>query len=441
MKKIHLISGKSKRSPLKRATFSDLQKDVVESANGQLINSKYELISLLIPPAVKAFFNELEQEVKELCGKRYEHGTDNQRWGYQQGSIVLGNQKVAIGRPRIRNKKNKREVPLQTYDTFQNPNTFDEAIFQEGIKGVSQRDYERGLPKIAASFGIKKSSISRRWINSTTKQLEQLLNRNLSALDIVAVFIDGKRFSKLGVVIALGISSSGKKYVLGIYESSTESSSACKNLLDDLEKRGLPERDLLFVVDGGSGLNKALEEKYQVSNKYKRKACRVRCYFHKWNNIKDAIPEKVVSDVKAIYWSIRDALTLKDAEKCSASLEAMLAKINKSALASYLEAKDDLLSIHHLQMGKNLKKFFSTTNPIESLNSLIGEDLRRVKYWRDSDHFQRWIATACLQNEKRMKKVRGAMGLPGLVIRLKEYCSNEHEYEDIKSVDLEAIVA
>jgi transposase-like protein len=38
------------------------------------------------------------------------------------------------------------------------------------------------------------------------------------------------------------------------------------NLLQDLEQRGLPESGLLFVVDGGSGLNKALEEKYQIND-------------------------------------------------------------------------------------------------------------------------------------------------------------------------------
>jgi hypothetical protein len=34
-----------------------------------------------------------------------------------------------------------------------------------------------------------------------------------------------------------------------------------------------------------------------------------------------------------------------------------------------------------------------------------------VKRWRDSMHFQRWLATACLQNEKRMKRIRGVAEL------------------------------
>ncbi len=66
-------------------------------------------------------------------------------------------------------------------------------------------------------------------------------------------------------------------YVLGIYQSSTENSAACRELLDDLERRGLPDHGLLFVVDGGSGLNKALDEKYELSRSDRRRAIRVRC--------------------------------------------------------------------------------------------------------------------------------------------------------------------
>ena len=71
-------------------------------------------------------------------------------------------------------------------------------------------------------------------------------------------------------------------------------------------------------------------------------------------------------------------------------------------------------------MMYNLKTFFSTTNPIESLNYLIEEDMRRVKRWKDSEHFQRWCATFCLAAEKRMRKIHGYQALPGLWILLRK---------------------
>src|SRR5438445_689876 len=51
---------------------------------------------MLLPPAVKAFYGELETEVERLCGMRYSRGSDAKRWATQGGSIVLGNQQVAV---------------------------------------------------------------------------------------------------------------------------------------------------------------------------------------------------------------------------------------------------------------------------------------------------------------------------------------------------------
>lgn len=222
------------------------------------------------------FITELELEIDHLCGDRYKHGKLNHRWGSQKGSIILGNQSVALEVPRVRSKDGA-EVNLKTYEDFQDPRLFDQAVFTEGIKKVSQRDYEKGVQKIANSFGFTKSSVSRKWINATAKKIEELQQRSLAEMDIRAVFIDGKRFSKHGVIIALGVGSSGQKYVLGIYQADTENSKSCLSLLNDLESRGLPESGLLFVVDGGSGLNKALEEKYLVHDKKRRRAIRIRC--------------------------------------------------------------------------------------------------------------------------------------------------------------------
>ena len=438
MKQVHIVKQKSKRKVIKPVKIKDIRENRVEAADGTMIDSQHVLISLLLPPAVKAFYNALETEVEELCGKHYSHGTAPHRWGKQAGSIVLGNQRVAIEKSRVRDTVSGREIPLETYEQFQSPACFDESVFREGIRHVSQRDYESGIPKIAASFGVSKSTVSRSWIKSTQKHLKKLLTRDLRSLGIVAVFIDGKRFSSQGVIIALGVGQDGKKTVLGIYQSSSENSAACLRLLEDLEKRGLPEKDLLFVVDGGSGLNKALDEKYEISDANNRRALRVRCHVHKWNNLKQVLDEVGQHEVKPLFWALRDARDMTVAKSCSDALVACLRKHNVSALNSYLEAKDDLLAIHRLRLSAQLRKFFTTTNPIESLNSLLEEDLRRVKRWRSSEHFCRWVATASLQNERRMRKIKGFSGLPALVIRLQELCTHEEKQEIVDNIGVAA---
>jgi putative transposase len=423
---IHSVKSASNRKLNKPISRQQISEGIVEDANGEMVDSQHLLISLLLPPAIKAFFLDLETEITELCGDRYRHTNQtHSRYGSQPGSIILGNQRIAIQRPRVRDFATNKEVVPPVYTKFQDPGVFDSVAFEEGLKHVSQRDFKKGLPKIAASFGTSKSSVSRSWVKTTKKQVEKLLNRSLAPLGIVAVFIDGKRFAKQGVVVAFGVGEDGKKLVLGIYQSSTESSAACKNLLDDLERRGLPEKNLLFIVDGGSGLNKALNEKYEIESITNCRAVRVRCYVHKWRNIEDVLDSKGNKEALPLFTAIRGAKDLTTAKICSEALEGYLKRYNVSALNSYLEAKDDLLAIHKLNLGPRLKKFFSTTNPIESLNSLLEEDLRRVKTWKNSEHFQRWVATACLQNENRMRRVEGFSALPALKVRLQEVCKQE----------------
>jgi putative transposase len=418
MGKVPIQFGKRKpRKILKHAKRKDVLENKFEDFEMAPIDTQHLLISALLPPAVKAFMEELEREVTQVCGTRYEHGKTNQRWGTQKGSIVLANQHVAVERPRVRTKDG-REVNLQTYADFQNPEAFEQAVFTEGIKKVSQRDYQKGVNKIANSFGFKKSQVSKKWVKATAKKIEDLQKRDLKPMDVRAVFIDGKRFKKHGVIVALGVASDGRKFILGIFQADTENSASCLDLLNDLENRGLASEGLLFIVDGGSGLNKALNEKYLCNDRDRRRAVRIRCHVHKWRNIEKALGDDSHKAL-GLFWAIRDAKDMAEAKVLSDRLESVLRDLNLSALESFREAKEDLLAVHELRLSISLKKFFSTTNAIESLNYLLEEDMRRVKRWQNSEHFQRWLATYCLASEKRMRRVRGHASLPGLWVKLR----------------------
>jgi len=425
MRKLKVYRGKINKRKVIPVKQSDIKADQWIAADGSLINSQHMLISLLLPPAVKEFMKLLEAEVMELCGQRHAQGAIYQRWGSQLGSIIVGQQKVRIERPRVRNKITKQEVPLQTYLQFQDSQIFDESVLRDGLRKVSQRDYEKGVPKLKASFGTTKSSVSRRVVKAMEKRFKELNERNISSLKIKAIMLDGKRMGPKGVLIALGISESGRKHVLGIYECNSENSAACNDLLLDLEKRGLTEQELLFTVDGGSGLDKALEERYSISNVKKRTAVKVRCFIHKWNNLKSHVSEDVAQVISPLFWAMKEANTLDIAKECASRIEFILKEHNESALKSFLEAKEDLLNLHRLRLTPSLKRFFSTTNPVESLNSLIEEDLRRVKRWRSSHQFQLWLASACLENEKRMNRIRGFKDLLALKVALTNLCAHD----------------
>ena len=64
---------RKQRQPLKHAQREDILADRFEGVDGP-IDAQHLLISALLPPAVKAFMQEIEREVESLCGSRYEHG-------------------------------------------------------------------------------------------------------------------------------------------------------------------------------------------------------------------------------------------------------------------------------------------------------------------------------------------------------------------------------
>ena len=114
------------------------------------------------------------------------------------------------------------------------------------------------------------------------------------------------------------------------------------------------ESGLLFVVDGGSGLNKA-RRKYQVHDKKNRKAIRVRCLFTSGRNIEKGTWRQFSQGHRSLS-SLRDAKDTTEAKVISDRLESVLRNLNLSALQSHLEAKDDLLVIHELKIIHHIKK-------------------------------------------------------------------------------------
>ena len=102
--------------------------------------------------------------------------------------------------------------------------------------------------------------------------------------------------------------------------------------------------------------------------------------------------------------------TLKDARRELMSLRTWLLAISHDAAVSLDEAGDELLTLHALGIDGELRKSLYSTNPIESLFSVVRGMTRRVKNWRSQKSQQplRWIASAILQHKKTaMRKLRG----------------------------------
>ncbi len=83
------------------------------------------------------------------------------------------------------------------------------------IAGVSTRKYRKVLPQVAASVGIAKSSVSRRFIEASAAQLAALQKRRFDDVELLAIYIDGIVVAGRHVVVAIGVDASGAKHLLG----------------------------------------------------------------------------------------------------------------------------------------------------------------------------------------------------------------------------------
>ena len=62
-------------------------------------------------------------------------------------------------------------------------------------------------------MGLSSSTVSRALRHASAQQYRGLQERDLSARDLVAVFLDGKAFAYMTMVIAVGITMTGEKGV------------------------------------------------------------------------------------------------------------------------------------------------------------------------------------------------------------------------------------
>ena len=75
--------------------------------------------------------------------------------------------------------------------------------------------------------------------------------------------------------------------------------------------------------------------------------------------------------------------------------------------------------MHRLGVYGALGRSFKTTNCLESVNALVEERCAKVDHWKNSSQRQRWLATALVDIEPRLRRVIGYRHLPKLREALK----------------------
>lgn len=367
---------------------------------------KLDLLSHTVEVMRLVINSYLDTGAEEYCGERYSRSTtgatkDYSRWGFNPGSVRIGDCKVPIEVPRIMDNRRRKNVEFASYRHLKSIPAPEEEMMRKLILGISQNDYERVSRQCAESFGLSQSSISRRFVEVSSKALKEFRSRDISNKEIIGLIIDGKSLYKEQIIMCMGITSEGEKIILDFIQSATENSRSVKQMLKNLLSRGLRYGGgILCVSDGSKGIIKAIRE---VFGKY---AVHQRCYWHKRENVISYLKEEQQEEYRRKLQRAYNEDEYRSAKAKLLEIAEELKRINNSAYNSLMEGFEETLTLHRLGYAGKLRHSLGTTNIIESVNSMLSRYLRRVTRWQNSDQLFRWVASSLLEIERRLKRIR-----------------------------------
>lgn len=360
---------------------------------------------------------------EETTGPEYHPiDSDIKKWASQAGSVYIGNQKVKVTHPRVRNVLHGKEVPLGSYVKLREKEQFSQELLGQILRGMSMQKYRETVVNAAGAFGVSASSVSRRVVEVSSRKLKEFCERSLSEFKPFAIYLDTIHRGGEAFIVGLGIDLSGKKQALGFWEGSSENHEICEALMGDLERRGLMlSKRILFVTDGGSGIIKALKDRFG------KKLIHQRCTIHKDHNIQRHLPKKYRNEAHRRFRTALEQTAYADAKGMLLRLEHWLREKNVSAAESLKEALEEILTLHRLKVPALLRKTLHSTNPIESMFSNVRHCEKNLKRTRGSKMLQRWLGSVLLYCEESFRTIKGHDGIREVVAAIEAEQTEQSE--------------
>src|SRR5881409_1293732 len=254
-----------------------------------MATARHDLLAWVHAHGLAALDELFGAEAVALAGPKGRHQPQrtHHHWGTAATELTFGGRRVQVRRPRVRQTIGG-EATLPSVAAFRDRDPLTARMMQQLLAGVSTRHYEGSLearPSGRPTRGSSKSAVSRAVVRRTRQRLQEYLDRRLDGLEVMALFMDGVVVAQQTVIVVLAITRDGGKVPLGLRLGSTENAVVCTELLQDLLARGLTlDGRVLWVIDGGKGLRKALGDVLGDA------AVIQRCQLHKARNLDALVP-------------------------------------------------------------------------------------------------------------------------------------------------------
>ena len=345
--------------PLSQA--GDVLSDILRQGAQQLLAQAIE--------AEVADWIERHQDCRDDAGRR-----QVVRNGHlPERTITTGVGPVRVQQPRVQDRR-----AAQTREKFSSAilppylrktRSIEELIPWLYLKGVSTGDFSEALAALLGpdAKGLSATTVTRLkglW----EQEYQDWSKRSLAGKQYVYVWADGVHFNirleggRQCILVLMGATAEGKKELIAIQDGQRESEQSWKELLLDVQARGLSIEPKLAIGDGALGFWKAVRQVWSETQEQ-------RCWVHKTANVLDKLPKSVQPRAKDLLHEIYLAPSRAEAEKAfDLFLSSYAAKYPK---ATECLAKDRSELLRFYDFPAEHWMHLRTTNVIESVFATV----------------------------------------------------------------------
>ena len=321
----------------------------------------------------------LDAEADTLCqAKRYERNAEraSTRAGHYERNLQTKAGTVQLKVPKLRHMPFETAI-IERYRRRES--SVEEALVEMYLAGVSVRRVE-DITEALWGSRVSPSTIS--GLNQKIfERVEEWRNRPLEPKSPY-IFVDGiwlKRswggeVQNVSVLVAIGVSTSGFREILGVAEGSREDTESWRQFLRYLRGRGLEQIDLV-VSDKSLGFLEALGEFYPDA-KWQR------CVVHFYRNVLHAVPRGKAKEVALMLKAVHAQEDKEAARRKSVEVINKLRAQRLEKAARIVESGcDETLSYYDFPVAH--WRHIRTNNPLERLNREIRRRTRVVGSFPD----------------------------------------------------------
>ncbi len=351
---------------------------------------------------LEAIFNQvlLMQSSEQLGAKPYERTEDRTAYrnGFRERDLTTRIGTMTLRVPHHRNGEFSTEL-FERYQRSEQALVL--ALMEMVVNGVSTRKVKTITEELCGK------KFSKSTVSALCQKLDPLvhdfrtrpLENHYPFLMVDAIYLkvrENGRVQSKGLLIALGISETGHREIIGFHVANSESETSWGELFGSLIDRGLKDVHLVSS-DNHKGLVSAIKKHFQGASWQ-------RCQTHFSRNILDHTPKLLQPALKEDLRQLYEAVDVTSARAARDQLIQKYEAKAPKAVCLLDEAFDDITSV--LTLPLKYRKRLRTTNGVERLNQEIRRRERVIRIFPNEQSVIRLMGALLIELDERWRTER-----------------------------------